>query len=573
VQAGDTLYICGTHLYKDDSGRWGKPTDIDMVSGSPGNEITIRGDCPGDEGIVWGHIIVSHQAWQSEGSNTYSIPIALGTYGGWVIEDINGTSYTKLTKRNSIQEVKDNPGSYYAATYGTGDTFYVHCTDDGDPTDRIALARNGWNFNYPPNGQYITMSNLKLYGHYALGWNTVANNSHLTWRNCVFHIVPGWDGFGIYDGNHYFTWENCIIEYTRTGIYTVSNTDNAPSHCIVRNCTVRECGTSDHVAPTGDYHGIAFQGGHDNLIEYNEVYNCSEGIGFYLDEPMSFYNNTVRYNYVHDLVPSKPTGGYGIWFSKDSMIDFSGKILSGNKVYENILVGNGNRGGRGIAWGYPDVLDCYNNVIYNFDRALLVGISDNYVTGMGINFKNNIIHTAGRYYMWADFGRAYDPGEYSIVSDNNIFYPGTGNMFYFSDKAETTTTDFSGWQTLSKPNCVFDPNSFVTDPMFIDVNNLDFNLQNTSPAIDAGIAVGLTLDFAGNPIPVGNAPDIGAYEYQGSIICIKGDLNCDGVVDIADIIIVATDFGKTSGFDTRADTDSNDEVDIFDIVFVASRFS
>ena len=40
----------------------------------------------------------------------------------------------------------------------------------------------------------------------------------------------------------------------------------------------------------------------------------------------------------------------------------------------------------------------------------------------------------------------------------------------------------------------------------------DYRLQSTSPCIDAGTDVGLTEDYAGNPIY--GAPDIGAYEYQ-----------------------------------------------------------
>lgn len=39
----------------------------------------------------------------------------------------------------------------------------------------------------------------------------------------------------------------------------------------------------------------------------------------------------------------------------------------------------------------------------------------------------------------------------------------------------------------------------------------DFQLQSTSPCIAAGVDVGLTLDYAGNP--VANPPSIGAYEY------------------------------------------------------------
>ena len=51
---------------------------------------------------------------------------------------------------------------------------------------------------------------------------------------------------------------------------------------------------------------------------------------------------------------------------------------------------------------------------------------------------------------------------------------------------------------------------------------------------------------------------------------IPGDLDNDGSVDIADLIIVARNFG---GANAIADTDSNGIVDIFDVVFVASRFT
>jgi len=42
----------------------------------------------------------------------------------------------------------------------------------------------------------------------------------------------------------------------------------------------------------------------------------------------------------------------------------------------------------------------------------------------------------------------------------------------------------------------------------------DFNLKPSSPAIDAGIDVGLTRDYSGSIVPAGGAPDIGAYEFM-----------------------------------------------------------
>jgi hypothetical protein len=53
---------------------------------------------------------------------------------------------------------------------------------------------------------------------------------------------------------------------------------------------------------------------------------------------------------------------------------------------------------------------------------------------------------------------------------------------------------------------------------------------------------------------------------------IPGDLNLDGTVDIFDLVLVAQNFGMTSGFDSRADANSDGHVDIFDLVIVAQNF-
>jgi|GEM_PF-1283101 len=69
----------------------------------------------------------------------------------------------------------------------------------------------------------------------------------------------------------------------------------------------------------------------------------------------------------------------------------------------------------------------------------------------------------------------------------------------------------------------------------------------------------------------------GLYNESGPVTCrdqcLNGDLNCDSFVDINDLAIIALHFGKTSGFDPRSDTDGSNEIDVYDLVFVASRFS
>jgi len=54
----------------------------------------------------------------------------------------------------------------------------------------------------------------------------------------------------------------------------------------------------------------------------------------------------------------------------------------------------------------------------------------------------------------------------------------------------------------------------IGDPLFVDFKNRDLRLRAGSPAVDAGIDLGYKLDFDGNPIPSGSAPDMGAYERQ-----------------------------------------------------------
>jgi hypothetical protein len=57
---------------------------------------------------------------------------------------------------------------------------------------------------------------------------------------------------------------------------------------------------------------------------------------------------------------------------------------------------------------------------------------------------------------------------------------------------------------------------------------------------------------------------------------IEGDINNDGHVDIYDLSILATHFGRTNAhplWNATADVVANNEIDIYDVVFVASRFT
>jgi len=64
--------------------------------------------------------------------------------------------------------------------------------------------------------------------------------------------------------------------------------------------------------------------------------------------------------------------------------------------------------------------------------------------------------------------------------------------------------------------------------------------------------------------------------YQGPVVEIPGDVDGDGDVDISDLVIVGSSFGKSpgdAGYDPRADANDNGgAIDIADLVLVGSNF-
>ncbi len=106
--------------------------------------------------------------------------------------------------------------------------------------------------------------------------------------------------------------------------------------------------------------------------------------------------------------------------------------------------------------------------------------------------------------------------DYSHIDmDNNIYYPDGSSSFTWINR----TGNFSYWRASTlAAGLTADENSLAEDPLL----DAGFRPTSSSPAIDAGVDVGLTSDFEGNPIPMdgddsGSAePDMGAYEYQGS---------------------------------------------------------
>jgi len=566
VDSGDTLYICGTHIHTyDASFPSSQPPILNLVSGSPGNPTIIRGDCPGDSGIVWGAAYPAYRPWTFEGNDTYSTNTNSGNHPrGNVFEDPSGSTATLLNPQTSIQECKDNPGSFY-----TNKTImYVHRNDGADPTGTVAVGRIGYRFN-ARGSSYINFINLTFINWYA-SFGFKNGEHHLTWIGCEFKWHEGAAiEFRANNNIHDMVITGCTASYGRDGFYAVDGPAGTGLYNFEwTNNTVHHMGYPTNWYSDGDRHCIATQDAHNGVISGNEVYACQSGLVFYANNADQIITNiTVKNNYIHDVEP----GTHGISFRGDGVNAGENK---GNKIYNNIVTGC--EMGIYVKYGYN--IDVFNNVIYDCNWGIDAAGTQGQPDSPKVTFKNNIVLNSRTYHFRVT--SANPEGHYLVNADYNLYYPISGKQFYIGDNwgkagQSIIETDFSGWQAISKAGCTFDPHSIVADPLFVDPANGDFHLQAGSPAIDMGIDVGLAHDFEGNPIPIGAGPDIGAFEYDSGVVncSVEGDLNNDCIVDINDLVIITSDFGKTSGFDLRADIDSNNIIDIFDIVFVASRFS
>jgi hypothetical protein len=114
---------------------------------------------------------------------------------------------------------------------------------------------------------------------------------------------------------------------------------------------------------------------------------------------------------------------------------------------------------------------------------------------------------------------------------------GTGSVTSGINLFNTTTAvTGSGGATLSGQEII------GQSPLFVDRTAGDFHLQPESPAAGVGQDLGIQMDHDGftRPNPVGSLPDLGAFEVAGvSVPPALGDINEDGMVNVADVTLFA----------------------------------
>jgi hypothetical protein len=295
-----------------------------------------------------------------------------------------------------------------------------------------------------------------------------------------------------------------MVEVTgcmNTGIYINSSSGT------VTGCKVYDNGrvTGD----TGDRGGIgSYQGGAITFI-HNEVYrngpdddNCDFEIS--VVEPSTAV--TITRNYVHDAGQGAIQLADG---GNNSEISYNIVNGFGSTTYD----GDGISPGKfsGIRIGTPSVaitgVKVWNNTVVGGVQASGTGHAAFFVRNdncTGFSIRNNLFLNNATKDVYIYSG--VDTSGWTL--SNNLYYKTsfTDNWYWTGTNYSTLAT----WATASG-----ETNGLDSDPKVVDEANANFRLQSDSPAIDAGVDVGLDKDFDSVDVAQGSAVDIGALERVG----------------------------------------------------------
>ncbi len=544
------------------SSPWKTLSKVSSYTFAPGDSILFK------EGDLWKE--ASSLVFTESG--TANTPIVISTYGqgnkpiisynlsinGW-----NNSNNWIITSPN-IWRMKYTPGTSPNRLWINGtETLAAPILADVGITNSQGSFQH-WFYNAGDSMLYVysignpAISYTSMEGN-ALYSLVLYNNSHL--------IVEGLDIRGgrwqtVYIGRaSYITINNCNIGYGRTGVAITSDMNAFTSeHIIIENCNF-DSGMNFYFGMASNGQNGSYRGSEDAIALYNAARNCTvrnntfNGWGhttvycIALDPNKSgVYNNKIHNNYFNgsNISYGRPLGTDGVdgkcynnEFFNNIMKDHTVRSqINGNNnwVHHNIFDGQttsparryGTDGsGQAIELSiYDNDFVCYGNKI---DNNLFVNTSEaaivirSYLVNHAYNnyIRNNIFYNTG--YATAnvpDTGIAIRIEDQSQVY-NNFFQ---NNCVYNPNmppnnavKLYGTKMNISQFNTLNGSNGNVIQNNLQSNPLFVDYLNRDYHLTPNSPCVDAGITIsGLVSDLDGNPIPIGNAPDIGPYEYNST---------------------------------------------------------
>lgn len=481
-------------------------------------------------GAAWTKTAGKTNVYQSDFTG-YTLPTTYGTV--WY-----GTAGHWMSLQASVDNVDANAGSCYAAS----NLIYIHTIDGSDPitngdTYYVTVVACGVLTN---TKDYITIKNIDVYYAATVGFGTLGNpylnySSHINISDCNVYFCRS-DTFLAAGVDINFT--RCKVYYsTYKGFISFYDGSHTPAtdgvnftDCEYATNTVWGSNTPTAFYGEGELNttitrgiisGDCYQGVHiGRYLTSGSRYYTVNGLlvtGTVTNRIVvdDYYTTNIVINGVKNTTAYTLASGYAMQFQLASGVEVKNcNILMGAGTYAPIgmvvpvsIHNNILQGGLVSIWptATPTGITVYNNVISGSTYGLFYG------AGVGITLNNNIFLNVGT--------DIYPPNPATgTVSDYNCSYGQTSWANGYATRAL--------WYAASGQ----DEHSISSNPLFVSASDwhLQANLSAISPCIDAGVDVGLTSDFEGNPIPRGAAQDIGAYEFVGSRFGVVGVWGASG---------------------------------------------
>ena len=457
--------------------------------------------------------------------------------GNSVIGNISSVTTTAYTYRNTLGSaavavwendallksetsaglVESNAGSwYYDGTY-----LYLHASDGSNVSSNgktysyvtaSSPSFTAWDngkswliFDSVDQAETYNASSATLGGLYLTGSNTIVRNlsAHDVYRH----------PFTIYIGATNNTLTN-VTAYNSYGTSPLAIYGSGTTGNLVQNSTFyNDTSLSSAYVATGVWGVIVAHGGSTgNTIDGCLIYStAASAAGYGLLVGDSGTTLTASHNHIYGKfaygVNVGSGGGSGL--AAGSSITFFGNALDISGANNNGILFTGSTGSI-----------VYNNTIYgpsNTNAAISQAS-----TSTGALVKNNIIWTG-------NYAAVDASSEASSAYDYNDYFSASGSPFSWGGTAYT----FATWKTNSGQ----DLHSLNSDPKLTSGSTGNFTLLGGSPAIDAGVNLGSTVQMELSPAATwpsgvsllnqnsyGSAWEIGGYVYlpNGSTRLLMG---------------------------------------------------
>lgn len=537
---GDTISLCSNGgIYKAEI--------VPPTSGSSGNIITYS-NAAGHTPILDISENFVNTGWTSEGGGVYSkTGIAARIF--WV-DNVAQKAATSVACSDGVWYYNGDLKIFFKPDSGTPADYTLYGLWFSSPFSAAGVFDTCINVQ---NKSYITITGL-TFKHSGVGILHSSDNSSPesvsnitiysnTFSECYWAIYG--DALSNEISSDFLVYGNSI-DYCNSGYsaWTGSTTDAGhtqhPLRHIVRNNTITNLGgltasllwtdaCLDGSSMT-DHEGISFQDSVDCQVYDNSISNSIYHVGnvsnaywmrgFYIyltNGATACTGNVISRNYIYGQFFS------AIYISGPSVAGFGNNRFEYNViVYPGEVITNGGLSLRFESANASDSMNYFqNNTIYSSgtsDDAWRSNAYDTsnspYSTGYW-TVRNNIFYCGARYVYLAAVDHT-TPRKY--VFNNNVYYGAdwSGQHWGFSI-GEIGDMQYSQWQALG-----YDASgSQLSDPLFVSIPN-NMSIQSGSPAKDAGVDWGQTVDFLG-VVKQGAAFDIGAYEFfVGGMIQITG---------------------------------------------------